>query len=108
MADSWWSRFINALNPCVHTWEITQTLKDDEQNTQQIRTIKTCMVCGVSKAEDWELPGRNKPCVHRWESQRRISVYGKTERRVNGKPVPDHYEVEQQCMRCGDLRSVRL
>lgn len=105
---NFWERIINALNPCVHMWDVTEKLVDDKDDPRHIKLIKTCSVCGQTKVEEFQAPPKMSCPPHKWVNKQRVSVFGPKPQLVNNKPTPIRYDYEQQCERCGDLRVVRL
>jgi hypothetical protein len=107
--------FIRALvelfNPCIHQWDVTATLQDGDPPTA-VTIVRTCAICGeIDQQRISGPPQRPVPEVcppHKWVTQRTINLYDTAENgglKISGQ-LPNAQRHEQQCARCGDLRSV--
>lgn len=103
MTDNMWSRIVNALNPCVHIWEVTATMYDNPENPRHTRILKTCTVCGETKQEDFVAPGE-PPHEHSWVTFSSTRIVDDLSKPLD-KVSTLGWKFDQKCA-CDEIRQV--
>jgi hypothetical protein len=94
---------VEALNPCIHQYEVTSTMVDDPDNPRHTRLVKTCFICGRTITEDHVAPASSAH-VHEWVTFEKVRI-------VDNMSLPKDqwsvsgFKLHQHC-KCGDVRSV--
>jgi hypothetical protein len=89
---------VEALNPCIHQDVAVATMYDNKDNPQVTTVVSQCEICGRTKRDVFEAAGH---CFHKWVTLRRVSIWGKDPK------YPTGFSHEQQCEKCGAIRTVK-
>lgn len=108
MKQGLWERFINWMNPCVHSWQVIERLKDSETDATAVTLVRECTICGVLDTVTIEGPKRPPvPHVcppHKWQTFHTVNLVDEKQI-INGKPSQRGTKLLQQCDFCGDTRT---
>lgn len=102
-------RIVEALNPCIHQWDVVDTLKDNPENPRTVNIIRACNICGTIDQQTIVAPTAQGCPPHKWVNVSSIKIVDDVNAAATGKPFATMgFKITQQCSGCGELRTKQV